>query len=106
MRFLVLLALTLVPAGAMGQEEIGNVTAGHEFARGVCAQCHAVERGEAYSPDERATPFIQVAITPGLTPMALFAWLQTSHSSMPPLLLEEDEMRDVTAYILSLQRPR
>ena len=106
MRLLVLLALILVPGWAMGQEEIGNVAEGHAFARDVCAQCHAVERGEAASPDERAAPFIEVASTPGLTPMALFAWLQTSHPNMPALLLDEDEMRDVTAYILSLRTPR
>ena len=106
MRLLWVLALTLAPGWALGQEEIGNVAAGRDFARGVCAECHAVERGEVYSPDERASPFIQVATTPGLTPMALFAWLQNAHSDMPPLLLDEDEMRDVTAYILSLQAPR
>ena len=105
MRPQVILALCLAPAWAVGQEQIGDVAEGHAFARRVCAECHAVERGEVFSPDERAPPFIEVATTPGLTPMALFAWLQTSHPNLPALLLDEDEMRDVVAYVLSLRAP-
>jgi mono/diheme cytochrome c family protein len=38
-------ALLAVPASARAQE-VGDPQAGHEYAKKVCAECHAVERGE------------------------------------------------------------
>jgi hypothetical protein len=50
--------------------------------------------------------FDDVADTPGMTATALFAWMRTSHPTMPNIILEPDDLRNVVAYILSLkERP-
>jgi hypothetical protein len=38
-----------------------------------------------------------------MTDLALSVWLQTSHPTMPNIILEQDDMRNVIAYIRSLQ---
>ena len=52
-----------------------------------------------------ATPFQTVANAPGMTEMALTVWLQTSHPTMPNIILEQDDLRNVVAYIRSLKTP-
>ena len=81
----------------------GDVARGADIARTVCAACHIVVRGQAAPPNSRAPPFSMLANTPGMTSIALSAALLTSHRSMPNIILEPDERRDVIAYILSLQ---
>lgn len=50
-----------------------------------------------------AKPFEEIANTPGVTVMALFARMQSTHPSMPMMFFEDDELRNVVAYILSLK---
>lgn len=42
-------------------------------------------------------------LTPGMSPLALRVILETPHRSMPNLTLTADELRDITAYIMSLR---
>ncbi len=95
-------AFATVPAGLSAQEE-GDPRRGFAFAQQVCASCHAVERGQAFSPNPRAPAFDRIARTPGMTGMALHVFLRTPHRAMPNLILEADDIRDVVAYILSLK---
>jgi hypothetical protein len=44
-----------------------------------------------------------IASTPGMTSIALSAALNTSHHSMPNIMLAADEQADITAYIMSLK---
>jgi hypothetical protein len=39
-----------------------------------------------------------------MTEMALSVWLQSSHPTMPNIILNPDEMRNVVGYIRSLDR--
>ena len=39
----------------------------------------------------------------GMTEMALSVWLQSSHPTMPNIVLSQDEIRNVVAYIRSLK---
>lgn len=105
MRILLALALMLVPGVAAAQNGYGSPSLGLDYARTDCAGCHGVERGDATSPHPFARPFQEVAETPGMTGMALHAWLTTSHPTMPNLIIEPEDMRDVVAYILSLGQP-
>ncbi len=77
---------------------------GRAVAENRCAACHAVRAGETISPNAAAASFARVAATPGMTELALQAMLQTSHRTMPNLILDPDDMRDVIAYILSLAK--
>src|SRR3990172_8181128 len=83
--------------------EGGDVGAGVVYAGEVCAACHAVLANEQHSPLPQAPTFQSVADTPGMTELALSVWLQSSHPTMPNIILEQDDMRNVIAYIRSLK---
>jgi mono/diheme cytochrome c family protein len=93
----------LVASGAAAQEASGDPEAGFELASEVCAFCHAISPGESMSPIPEAPSFEQIANTPGMTETWLYAWMTTSHPTMPDIILEPEELTDVVAYILSLQ---
>lgn len=84
-------------------QEAGDTQSGLRLAREVCASCHAVEAGQDRSPRQQAPPFERVARVPGMTTTALTVALRTSHETMPNIMLEPKDLRDVTAYITSLQ---
>jgi hypothetical protein len=48
-----------------------------------------------------APRFQAIASIPGMTAIALSAALNTSHHSMPNIMLAPDEQADIIAYILS-----
>jgi mono/diheme cytochrome c family protein len=92
--------------GATHAQELGDPAAGLAYANGVCAECHAVKKGQRMSAHERAPAFEVVANTRGMTDMALRVWFQSPHPSMPNLMLTEKLSDDLVAYILSLKEPR
>jgi mono/diheme cytochrome c family protein len=82
-------------------QEAGNAEAGHAYAKKVCAECHAVERGET----EILNPpsFQNVADSSGITERALAVWLRNPHPNMPDFILPQADMENVIAYIMSLK---
>jgi len=84
-------------------QESGDARAGYAFARQVCSECHAVQKGQLTSPHSRAPSFTTVANTPGMSEMTLRVWFQSPHPSMPNLDLTEQKGDDLIAYILSLK---
>ena len=97
-----LIALPLA-AGCGEAQEIGQPGRGLALAQGLCSQCHAVRKEQAQSPNDNAPRFQVIASIPGMTSIALTAALNTSHRSMPNIMLETEEQADVIAYILSLK---
>ena len=95
-----LFTLTMAVLPALAQE--GDVRAGLTVAQNTCAACHAIRKGQQ-SANATAPPFDNIASVPGMTAIALQASLQTSHRSMPNLILSTEDRRNVVAYILSLQ---
>jgi mono/diheme cytochrome c family protein len=90
-------------ASPSSAQDIGHSGAGLVAARRLCSQCHAVERAQAPSPEKDAPPFQNIAATPGMTTTALSAALNTSHQTMPNIILEPEEKADIIVYILSLK---
>ena len=84
-------------------QEIGLPGRGLALAQRLCSQCHAVRKEQTQSPNENAPPFQVIASIPGMTSIALSAALNTSHRTMPNIMLQADEQADVIAYILSLK---
>jgi mono/diheme cytochrome c family protein len=82
-------------------EQVGDPQAGFEYAKQVCASCHGIS--EEPSPLPQATRFREIADTPGMTGTALAVWLQSSHPTMPNIVVEEQDMLNVIAYILDLK---
>jgi mono/diheme cytochrome c family protein len=95
-------AMTLGLSAAAAAQD-ADIAAGNAYAEQVCAECHAVRAGDEFSPLMEATPFQEVADTPGMTELALSVWLQSSHPTMPNIVLEQDDLRNVVAYIRSLK---
>ncbi len=100
-----LLIAGMVTFGLTGEAaaQEADIAAGKAYAEQVCAACHAVLANEQISPLPEAPTFQSVAETPGMTEMALTVWLQSSHPTMPNIVLTQDETRNVVAYIRSLK---
>lgn len=88
---------------ALGQE-LGDARAGQMYAQLVCAGCHAVNPGQSVSPNPRLATFEAIANTPGVTAIALTAWLQTSHKDMPNIMIPARDRDNLIVYILSLKK--
>ena len=89
---------------AVQAQDIGDIQQGRQLALDVCASCHAVRAGQTQSPLATAPSFETIAKTPGMTAAALAFWLTAhSHPTMPNLILSSQQLRDVSAYILSLR---
>lgn len=101
-KFLIGVFVVLTPATAMGQV-IGDANKGKAYASEVCSQCHAVDPGRQQSPVAKAPPFQEIANTSGMTSIALAAWFQSSHPTMPNIQMSDAEMRNAIQYILSLK---
>lgn len=76
---------------------------GLAHAEDVCAACHAVTPGQD-STNLDAPPFEAIANTPGMTRLALSAWLGSSHPSMPNLIVTPDQADDLWAYLETLKQ--
>jgi mono/diheme cytochrome c family protein len=83
--------------------QVGSAQQGLTFAHEACAQCHLVDKVTGRSTDANAPTFEAIAKTPGLTSAALAATLQTSHRTMPNVVIKGDDADNVIAYILSLK---
>ncbi|WP_262031806.1 c-type cytochrome [Microvirga sp. Mcv34] len=99
-----LVLFLVVGVGGLHAQE-PDPQAGLRISREVCASCHAVEASEDRSPNPQAPSFNRIARVPGMTTTALTVALRTSHGTMPNIMLEDRELRDVTAYITGLRRP-
>jgi mono/diheme cytochrome c family protein len=86
--------------------EAGDRRRGLAYARRHCASCHNVQGTDAPSPNRQATPFRVVANTSGMTVTALTVWSRTTHPTMPNLVIEQPDMDDLIAYILSLREAK
>jgi mono/diheme cytochrome c family protein len=85
-------------------QDIGDVQQGRQLALDVCASCHAVRAGQTQSPLATAPSFEEIAHMPGMTTAALAFWLTAqSHPTMPNLILSPQQVRNVSAYLLSLR---
>ncbi|MGE0022299.1 MAG: c-type cytochrome [Hyphomicrobium sp.] len=101
----VLVVAMLIAAGGAEAQDLGDARLGGDYARAHCAECHGVEAaGDDFSPNPDAPDFSVVANTPGMTARAIVVWLQTSHPSMPDLIIPPEARDNLVAYIMSLKR--
>ena len=102
---LLLAAMTLVTfvAAPASAQVPGDPAKGRQFAQQICSECHNIEKGQRPSPNGQAPNFETIAKTPGMTAIALTAVLRTSHQTMPNVIVADDDLRNVVAYVLSLQ---
>ena len=94
-------SIALAAAAGASADELGNSQAGFVYAKQSCSKCHGISSED--SPLPQAPRFKVVAEQRGITATALTVWLQTSHPTMPNIIVAPQDMRNVVAYILSLK---
>ena len=94
--------LTVLSAAAWAQE-LGSPARGERVAETICAECHAIQKGATRSANANAPAFQTLAKTPGMTAMAFRVWLRSSHKEMPNIILKNEEVDDVIAYVQTLK---
>src|SRR5579863_5657071 len=82
-----------------------DIAEGDRLAHTLCINCHVVDTKMPLVRTDRVPSFSWIAQQPGLTPEYVTGWLSTSqsHERMPDLSLSRSEIRQLTAYILSLR---
>ena len=97
------LAAILLTAGpALAQEAPVDPAAGRRLAEAVCAACHVIPGVVPPIGIPGAPPFAALAADPAVTGLTLHAYLRTLHPPTPTFVLNEEQLNDVIAYILSL----
>jgi len=99
----IFVAMIWATASSAQSAEVGSAQQGLRVAREACAECHLVDKVAGRSTDADAPTFEVIAKTPGLTSAALAAALQTSHPTMPNVVIKGDDANNIIAYILSLK---
>jgi cytochrome c len=94
------LTLTSLAAAQSGPPDTQH---GRELAAKLCSNCHAVphEPSSAGRPD--VPTFMAIARKPNITSERIAGAIILPHPEMPGVPLSRAEIRDIAAYILSLQ---
>ncbi len=94
---------------AQSAADRANTTAGREFALGVCTGCHVVAVDQPFAPLISGAPsFKEIANRPNVSATSLRHIISTlpqapSHGRMANPLINEHELADVVAYIMTLR---
>jgi mono/diheme cytochrome c family protein len=78
----------------------GDAEEGFVYAKEVCANCHAIVSEEA-SPVQEAPTFDEIARRSKGSAKRVVERLVAIHPKMPNIPMEQDELNDLAAYILS-----
>ncbi|MBU2534170.1 MAG: cytochrome C [Alphaproteobacteria bacterium] len=95
---------TVLTASLASAANMGDPAAGRKYAEAVCSTCHSIVPSGNTSPVDEATPFQEIANTPGMTRTALIVFFRTPHPTMPNLFVQGDDADNVISYILSLKK--
>jgi hypothetical protein len=87
LRLWVAIATTLMSVARTQAAQLGSVHEGLSIARERCSSCHLVVKEKGLSTNEKAPTFARIANIPGMTPTALRAALNSSHETMPNLVI-------------------
>jgi mono/diheme cytochrome c family protein len=98
-----LITMACLQSESVHAQQLGSIHQGRRLAQRLCAQCHLVDDVAGRSNNAAAPTFAAIAQTPGLTERALTAALQTSHRTMPNIVIKGADINDIVAYILSLK---
>ena len=99
----IIVATILTTASSAQAQQVGSAQQGLRVTREACAQCHLVDKVRGRSTNADAPTFETIAKTRGLTSAALATALQTSHRTMPNVVIKGDDANNIIAYILSLK---
>ena len=102
LKLLMLIVLLTTSFGLKAEPlETGDPQEGFEYAKQVCANCHAIVSSEA-SPVNEAPCFDEIAKQSLGSAATIIERTEATHPTMPNIPMKRDELNDVAAYILSL----
>ncbi len=109
---LLVLAATVGAARAQQPQNADDIRQGHQLAAMLCAQCHLAAADQRFTPNLNppAPPFATIAQRGDLSADWLTTYLATTHrgldnpKGMPNPYLADYQVRQVTAYLLSLRK--
>lgn len=93
------------PAGAQGPPPPPDAARGKELAARSCSSCHLTGPDATGPAVPNVPPFSAIANFPGQTAERIAGKIIIPHPFMPTLNLTIREVRDLSAYILSLKKP-
>jgi len=109
-------AVALLSGSLADAQAPASVAAGRKIAEQVCWTCHVVSPTQQFPPmlDRPAPSFAEIAARPNISSPILRHFLTSTHwdqstipMSMPSMMLSNDQIGELSAYILSLrERPR
>jgi mono/diheme cytochrome c family protein len=79
---------------------------GRNVAENICDACHQVHAAYPPNPKFPAPSFLDISRMPSTTELSIKVFLRTSHPVMPNIILSDEEVDSVAAYIVSLSRPK
>jgi mono/diheme cytochrome c family protein len=100
-KIILFFAAAFLAAGTARAQDIAN---GKVIAHVWCSNCHRVDPEEQRAVRYTTPTFSSIALMNSTTRLSLAAFLSTPHGGMPDLTLSRKEIRDVSAYILSLRK--
>jgi mono/diheme cytochrome c family protein len=112
-RFLLISLIVVLGIATFLQSTYDNkrIARGRNLALSACAYCHIAEPGQSVQPiaSVPAPTFQDVADNPSTTDVSLRTFLRNPHAKnvslpMPDPRLDEDQLGDIAAYIMSLRK--
>ena len=101
----ILLALTLILTVAAGSAlAAGDAANGERLAAQWCQDCHVTGAKGTPTGTDVAPPFAEIARRPGRDAGWFHVWLSDPHPPMPKVELSRQQIADLIAYLLSLQK--
>jgi mono/diheme cytochrome c family protein len=108
-----IMAFTAVAMQAGAADNADEVAKGHRLALEICSACHIRRRIKRRDRLHKSAPSLEtLANKPGATAPSVQKFLLTIHLSlangkeMPNPELNEDQARDLAAYVMSLRRAK
>jgi len=98
------IAVAVILAGLRADDAFAAAADGKGLAGAWCAECHALDAGKP-SPNPQAPGFPDIAADPVVTEYSIRLLLRSPHLTMPHIILTDEQLDDITAYIISL-KPR
>ncbi len=97
-------ALGAKPSTPAIKAAVGDAAAGRAIVEAMCTVCHVTDTRGVKGPSLTTAPdFVAVANTSRMSQTVLKSFLTGPHPTMPNLKLSPDQMREVSAYIMSLR---
>jgi mono/diheme cytochrome c family protein len=98
---------------AKAEDSQDSIAAGRQLALQVCSVCHVVAPNQEFAPrlDQRTPSFEEIANKPNMSAEFLRKFISTTHwdeqaipMTMPNPMLIDEQITQVSSYILSLRK--